>query len=70
MITSAGWNAFLKTIEEPPKFTIFMFCTTNPEKIPETILNRLLRFNLTKVNVSLIKERLMYIYQQEGFSNY
>ena len=40
MITPQGWNAFLKCIEEPPAFTIFIFCTTDPQKIPATILNR------------------------------
>ena len=70
MITTAGWNAFLKCIEEPPKYTIFMFCTTNPEKIPSTILNRVMRFNLTKINLDLIRQRLLYICNQEGFYNY
>ena len=70
MITSAGWNAFLKCIEEPPKYTIFMFCTTNPEKIPDTIKNRVMRFNLSKVNTDLIKQRLAYICKQEGYTNY
>lgn len=70
MITTAGWNAFLKTIEEPPKYTIFIFCTTNPEKIPSTILNRVMRFNLSKINLDLIKQRLLYICKEEGYSNY
>lgn len=70
MITTAGWNAFLKCIEEPPKYTIFMFCTTNPEKIPSTILNRVMRFNLTKINTNLITERLKYICEQEHYTNY
>ena len=70
MITTAGWNAFLKTIEEPPKYSIFMFCTTNPEKMPATITNRIMKFNLTKVETPLIKSRLEYICQQEGFTNY
>ena len=70
MITTAGWNAFLKTIEEPPTYTIFMFCTTNPEKLPETVRNRLMRFNLSKVNLDLIRQRLMYICQNEGYTNY
>ncbi len=70
MITTAGWNAFLKTIEEPPKYTIFMFCTTNPEKIPATVLNRLMRFNLSKINIDLIKQRLLYICSQEGYTNF
>lgn len=70
MLTTQGWNAFLKCIEEPPKYTIFMFCTTNPEKIPETILNRVMRFNLSRVDTDLIRHRLEYICKNEGFSNY
>lgn len=70
MITSAGWNAFLKTIEEPPKYTIFIFCTTEPTKIPETILNRVQRYNLTKISAKGIYNRLMFISQQEGYTNY
>ena len=69
-ITNAGWQAFLKCIEEPPQYTIFIFCTTNPEKIPETILNRVMRFNLSKVDTNLIRKRLEYICECEGFSNY
>lgn len=69
-VTNQGWQAFLKCIEEPPKYTIFMFCTTNPEKIPETILNRTMRFNISKVDTNLIKQRLIEICQKEGFTNY
>ena len=47
MLTTPAWNAFLKTIEESPKYTIFIFCTTDPQKIPETIKNRCMRFNFT-----------------------
>ncbi|MBO5423994.1 MAG: DNA polymerase III subunit gamma/tau [Lachnospiraceae bacterium] len=69
-ITSAGWQAFLKGIEEPPMYTIFMFCTTEPHKIPATILNRLQRYNITKISNEGIRGRLEYICQQEGFINY
>lgn len=69
-ITTQGWQAFLKTLEEPPEKTIFIFCTTNPEKIPATILNRVMRFNLSKVPTDSIRKRLMYICEQEGFTNY
>lgn len=69
-ITTAGWQAFLKGIEETPEYTIFMFCTTEPNKIPATILNRVQRFNIAKINTSEIKNRLMFICQQEGFTNY
>ena len=68
-ITIQGWQAFLKTLEEPPEKTIFMFCTTNPEKIPLTIQNRVMRFNLNKVSTKEIKERLEYICQQENISD-
>ena len=70
MITSAGWNAFLKGIEETPEYTIFIFCTTEPNKIPATILNRVQRFNISKIDSAEIKNRLVYICQQEGFTNY
>lgn len=69
-ITTQGWQAFLKTLEEPPEKTIFMFCTTNPEKVPVTIQNRVMKFNLSKVPTLEIKSRLEYICQQEGFKNY
>lgn len=70
MITSAGWNAFLKGLEETPEYTIFIFCTTEPNKIPATILNRVQRFNITKINSEEIKTRLEFICLQEGFVNY
>lgn len=70
MITTAGWNAFLKCLEDTPTYTIFMFCTTNPEKIPATIQNRVMRLNLSKVDTTLIKNRLEYICNQEGYTNY
>lgn len=69
-ISSQGWQAFLKTLEEPPEKTIFMFCTTNPEKVPATIQNRVMKFNLSKVSTTEIKNRLEYICEQEGFKNY
>ena len=70
VLTSAAWQAFLKCIEEPPKYTIFIFCTTDPQKIPDTILNRVMRFNFNKIPSHLINERLQYICKQEGYENY
>ena len=70
MITTAGWNAFLKCLEEPPKYTIFIFCTTDPQKIPATILNRVMKFTLTRIDTKLIRDRLLYVCKQEGFTNY
>lgn len=70
MITTQGWNAFLKCIEEPPAYTIFMFCTTDPQKIPATILNRVQRFNISRISLDLVVNRLRYICEQEGYINY
>lgn len=69
-LSNAAWQAFLKCIEEPPQYTIFMFCTTDPQKIPATILNRVCRFNLTKIPTELIRDRLLYICKEEHFTNY
>ena len=69
-ITTQGWQAFLKGIEETPKYTIFIFCTTEPNKVPVTILNRVQRYNVSKIDSKTIKERLLYICAQEGFINY
>lgn len=66
MLTTQSWNAFLKCIEEPPKYTIFMFCTTDLQKIPDTIKNRCQIFNLNRINLNEIKNRLCYISNQEG----
>lgn len=70
MITKEGWNAFLKGIEEPPMYTIFIFCTTEPNKVPATILNRVQRYNISPISSADIKNRLLYICEQEGFTNY
>jgi DNA polymerase-3 subunit gamma/tau len=69
-VTSDGWQAFLKCLEEPPMYTIFMFCTTEPHEIPATVLNRLQRYNIAKISNDGIRARLEYICQQEGFTNY
>lgn len=69
-ISSAGWQAFLKCIEEPPVFTIFIFCTTEPHKIPATILNRVQRYNITRIPTNEIYDRLLKVCEMEGFINY
>lgn len=69
-LSNAAWQAFLKCIEEPPTYTIFIFATTDPQKIPATILNRVMRFNFTRISSSKINERLLYICKQECFINY
>ena len=59
--SDSSWQSLLKTLEEPPKFTIFIFCTTNPEKIPATILSRVQRYNFQKISNKGIYDRLSMI---------
>lgn len=70
MLTTQAWNALLKIIEEPPKYTIFIFCTTDPQKIPDTIKNRCMRFNFTRIPSHQINDRLKYVCSCEHYSNY
>ena len=69
-LTTQAWQAFLKCIEEPPMYTIFIFCTTDPQKIPATIINRTMRFNFSRITEEKIKERLLKICNAEGYVNY
>lgn len=70
VLTNASWQSLLKVIEETPKFTIFIFCTTDPEKIPDTIMNRCQRFNFTRIPEKQIQDRLQFICENENFTNY
>ena len=70
MITNEGWNAMLKILEEPPKNTIFIFCTTDPQKIPATILSRVQRFDFQRITLNTIINRLEYILKQENITTY
>ena len=65
MLTTAAFNALLKTLEEPPKHVIFILATTEPHKIPSTILSRCQRFDFKKISVTDIKNRLEYICKEE-----
>jgi DNA polymerase-3 subunit gamma/tau len=65
-LSSGAWQALLKTLEEPSKFTIFIFCTTNPEKIPATILSRVQRYNFQKISNEGIVDRLSAILIMES----
>lgn len=65
-LSDSSWQALLKTLEEPPKFTIFIFCTTNPEKIPPTILSRVQRYNFQKISNEGIVDRLNMILEKES----
>lgn len=66
MITIQGWNAMLKLIEEPPLKTIFIFCTTNPEKIPKTILSRVQRYDFRRISPKGIRGRLIDVCIKES----
>ena len=66
MLTTAAFNALLKTLEEPPAHVIFIFATTEPHKIPATILSRCQRFDLRRVTLAQIQGRLNQVCQAEG----
>ncbi|UCD20247.1 MAG: DNA polymerase III subunit gamma/tau [candidate division WOR-3 bacterium] len=68
MLTNEAFNALLKTLEEPPPSVVFVFATTNPVKIPQTILSRCERFIFKRLSVKEISARLKSIAQKEGVS--
>lgn len=65
MLTTEAFNALLKTLEEPPKHIIFILATTEPHKIPTTILSRCQRYDFKKISVSEIEKRLKHICTEE-----
>lgn len=65
-LSNTGWQAFLKCIEEPPARAVFIFCTTDPQKLPATILSRVQRFQFQKVSTEDIVNRLEAIIASEG----
>jgi len=66
MLTNPAFNALLKTLEEPPDHVIFIFATTEPVKVPETILSRCQRYDFHRIPVSTLVKQLNYIADQEG----
>jgi len=68
MLTTPAFNALLKSIEEPPEYVYFILCTTEPEKIPETIKSRCQSFSLKRPTNDQILEKLKKISQKEGIS--
>jgi len=66
-LTAAAWDAFLKTLEEPPPRTVFVLATTAPHKIPATIVSRCQRFDLGRIPHALIVEHLARVAAHEGF---
>jgi DNA polymerase-3 subunit gamma/tau len=68
MLTREAFNALLKTLEEPPEHVKFVFCTTEAEKIPITILSRCQRFDFASIDSESITTRLQHIAEQEGYT--
>jgi len=68
MLSAHSFNALLKTLEEPPPHVKFLLATTDPQRLPVTVLSRCLQFNLKRLPVSTIAARLTYILQQEGIA--
>ncbi|MCH4081789.1 MAG: DNA polymerase III subunit gamma/tau [Atopobiaceae bacterium] len=67
MLTTAAFNALLKTLEEPPEHVVFILCTTDPQKIPQTILSRVQRFDFHAISADDIKAHLADVCAKEGF---
>ena len=66
-LSNNAWQALLKILEEPPKKAIFIMCTTDPQRIPKTILSRVQRFDFKRISQKGIVDRLKYILEQEGY---
>ncbi|WP_040474304.1 DNA polymerase III subunit gamma/tau [Marinobacter algicola] len=66
MLTNQSFNAFLKTLEEPPEHVKFLLATTDPQKLPVTVLSRCLQFNLKRMTPEHIAGHLRYVLTQEG----
>jgi len=68
MLSNSAFNALLKTLEEPPAHVIFMFATTEPHKIPTTVLSRCQRFDLRRISLEAIVKQLSHITSQENIT--
>ena len=68
MLSTGAFNALLKTLEEPPPHVIFIFATTEVNKVPQTILSRVQRFDFKRLTMDQIRSRLRYICEQEGIN--
>ena len=64
-LSNQAWQAMLKVLEEPPAKSIFILCTTDPQKIPKTILSRVQRYNFQRISVTSIIDRLQYVIKSE-----
>ena len=68
MVSTSGFNALLKTLEEPPEHVMFILCTTESQKVPETILSRCVRVNFTKATIEEVVDSLKKVVVSEGLS--
>lgn len=68
MLSTASFNALLKTLEEPPDHVKFIFATTDPKRVPLTVLSRCLQFNLRNIEPSAIQKQLQTILKTENIS--
>ena len=66
MLSKGAFNALLMTLEEPPKHAIFILATTNPDKIPDTVLSRVQRYNFKRITKNVLKSQLEYIFKTEA----
>ena len=66
MLSGHSFNALLKTLEEPPAHVKFLFATTDPQKLPVTVLSRCLQFSLKRMPLEMISNHLAYVLQQEN----
>lgn len=66
MLSKGAFNALLMTLEEPPKHAIFIFATTNPDKIPDTILSRVQRYNFKRISKNVLESQLKYVFEKEN----
>ena len=65
MLSTSAFNAFLKTLEEPPEHVIFILATTDPQKVPETIISRCQCFSFRRISDEMIVERLKFVCKEE-----
>lgn len=66
MLSSSAFNALLKTLEEPPSNVVFILATTELQKLPATIISRCQRFDFHRISLSVLRDRLLYIANEEG----
>lgn len=66
MLTTHAFNAMLKTLEEPPEYVKFILATTDPQKVPVTVLSRCLQFNLKNMSPAAVSGHMQHVMQQEG----